>query len=259
MNFITLVTRSSIFYLFTILSFTSVSDANELISTIKKVKPAIVGVGTLNPIASPSSRLMGTGFAILDGQYVVTNRHVIPALMEPKEQLVVFVGKGKKPAFRKATVVRKSALYDLALLKITGDPLPTFKLGGASLVPEGTEIAFTGFPIGAILGLFPATHQGIVSSLTPLATPVNNSKLLEVTNIKRLRDPFLVYQLDSTAYPGNSGSPIYDRKSGVVYGILNQVFVKEGRESALDKPSGISYAIPVRYLHKVIKEAGLDK
>jgi len=235
------------------------ASANDLVKTIAKIKPAIVGIGTLNPIASPNTRLMGTGFSIIDGLHIVTNRHVIPDILEPKEELIVFIGSGNHPSYRKATVVIKSALYDLAILKISGTPLTTFKLGGSSLLAEGTAIAFTGFPIGAVLGLYPATHQGLVSSLTPIATPVDNSQLLQVTHIKRLRNPFLVYQLDATAYPGNSGSPIYDRKNGMVHGVLNQVFIKESKESVLEKPSGISYAIPVKYLHTLIKEARINQ
>lgn len=254
MSYIQLFIKSSLCYFVGFFICIGSVQANDLAKTIKKVKPAIVGIGTVNPLSRPNTKLMGTGFAILDGLHIVTNRHVLPLQLEPKEQLVVFIGTGKQPAFRNATVLKKSALHDLAILKIAGKPLPTFKLGGSKLVSEGTEIAFTGYPIGAVLGLYPATHQGIISSLTPIATPVHSSKLLEVTHIKRLRNPFLVYQLDATAYPGNSGSPIYDKESGLVFGVLNQVFVKEGKESALNKPSGISYAIPVKYLRQLIDD-----
>ena len=35
--------------------------------------------------------------------------------------------------------------------------------------------------------------------------------------MKRIRDdPFRVFQLDATAYPGNSGSPVYDPMTGAV-------------------------------------------
>ncbi|MCW8949129.1 MAG: S1C family serine protease, partial [Sedimenticola sp.] len=63
------------------------------------------------------------------------------------------------------------------------------------------------------------------------------------------------YQLDGTAYPGNSGSPVYDSQSGRVVGVLNSVFVKESKETLLERPSGISYAIPVRYVHALLKDA----
>ena len=45
---------------------------------------------------------------------------------------------------------------------------------------------------------------------------------LEPRAIKRLAtSPYPVIQLDGTAYPGNSGSPLYDPDSGEVIGIIN--------------------------------------
>jgi S1-C subfamily serine protease len=67
----------------------------------------------------------------------------------------------------------------------------------------------------------------------------------------------MIYQLDITAYPGNSGSPLYSAENGEVLGILNKVFVKESKETVLEKPSGISYAIPVKYLIQLAKREGL--
>jgi S1-C subfamily serine protease len=64
-----------------------------------------------------------------------------------------------------------------------------------------------------------------------------------------------VFQLDATSYPGNSGSPVYDPASGEVVGVLNMVFVKGTKESALTNPSGISYAIPSRHLQALIDAA----
>jgi len=66
-----------------------------------------------------------------------------------------------------------------------------------------------------------------------------------------------VYQLDITAFPGNSGSPLYNAETGQVEGILNSVTVKGTKENALTKPSGISFAIPVIYLHDLLRDAGL--
>jgi S1-C subfamily serine protease len=151
-------------------------------------------------------------------------------------------------------VVASSALHDLVILKIQGKPLPTFRLGTNKLIPEGRDIAFTGFPIGAVLGLYPATHTGIIASQTPIATPAPSAKQLNLASLKRLRNPYIVYQLDATAYPGNSGSPMYDPRSGLVYGIINKVFVKQSKENVLSKPSAISYAIPVKYLNKLVNQ-----
>ena len=63
-------------------------------------------------------------------------------------------------------------------------------------------------------------------------------------------------QLDATAYPGNSGSPLYDPETGAVYGIVNMVFVKGTKENALSHPSGITYAIPANYIRGLVERAG---
>lgn len=73
--------------------------------------------------------------------------------------------------------------------------------------------------------------------------------------IRAMRDPFDVLQLDATAYPGNSGSPVFDQQTGEVLGVLNSVFVKETKEAVIQKPSGISYAIPVRFVRDLLHGA----
>jgi S1-C subfamily serine protease len=55
------------------------------------------------------------------------------------------------------------------------------------------------------------------------------------------------FQLDATACPGNSGSPLYQPDIGQVVGIINKVFIQESKETIIQKPSGISYAIPVNH------------
>lgn len=58
----------------------------------------------------------------------------------------------------------------------------------------------------------------------------------------------MVYQLDVVAYPGNSGSPVYRADTTEVFAVVNKVFVKETKESAITRPSGITYAIPVSHI-----------
>ena len=145
-------------------------------------------------------------------------------------------------------------MHDLALLRITGQKFPALKIALQGQPQEGERIAFTGFPIGAVLGLFPVTHQGIISSISPVVIPAPSSSTLSVKMIKRLKHPYMVYQLDATAYPGNSGSPLFDATNGKVLGVINKVFIKESKESILQKPSGITYAIPSDYILKLLKK-----
>lgn len=224
--------------------------------TVKQVKSGVVAIGTYQPTRSPPASFKGTGFAIKEGRHVVTNAHVLPDTMNSKRQesLAVFFRKGKKIEMRQATFLAKDKKHDLAILKISGKPLKTLKLGDDSKVREGQLYGFTGFPIGMVLGLAPVTHRGIVSAITPIVIPATNSSRLDLKHIRRMNDPYDVFQLDATAYPGNSGSPLYDVETGRVVGVINSVFVKGTKESVLTAPSGISYAIPARYIKKLLRK-----
>jgi S1-C subfamily serine protease len=226
--------------------------ADSLPKTIEEVKNSIVGIGTVQKTRTPPAKLLATGFVITDGNTVATNAHAVSESISEFNQMVVFVGRGQKPEIRLVKNVITDAKHDLALLEIAGPPLPPLQFGNSKAVREGQVYAFTGFPIGAILGLYPATHQAMISAITPIAIPVDKSRQLDAKMIKMLRTPFEVFQLDGTAYPGNSGSPLYDPKSGRVIGIINMVIVKEGRENVLAKPSGIAFAIPINYLTQLL-------
>jgi serine protease Do len=127
-------------------------------------------------------------------------------------------------------------------------------LAEAGLAREGQSIALMGFPIGGTLGFAPVTHRGIVASITTAALPAATSQSLDPRAILRLREGnYEVLQLDATAYPGNSGGPLFDVETGRVIGVINMVLVKAGRESALSAPTGITYAVPVRHLHELMK------
>lgn len=241
------------------LALVSVNSVAGLPETIAQVKPGVVAVGTVQNTRTPPGKFLGTGFVVGDGRHIVTNAHVLPALLaaENLEYLAIFVGSGPRPDIRRAKKVALDPVHDLALLKIEGEALPPLRLGDSEQMREGQSIAFTGFPIGAVLGIFPVTHRGIISAITPIAIPSQESSLLNPALIKRLRNPFDVFQLDATAYPGNSGSPVYDQNTGEVIGVLNMVFVKESKESVLEKPSGISFAIPGKHIKALLERASL--
>ena len=90
----------------------------------------------------------------------------------------------------------------------------------------------------------------------PVALPQATSRSLDAQLIRRLRaDRFSIFQLDATAYPGNSGSPLFDVETGDVVAVVNSTLVKAGKESVLAKPSGIRYAIPAAHFARAV--AGL--
>jgi S1-C subfamily serine protease len=78
--------------------------------------------------------------------------------------------------------------------------------------------------------------------------------------IIRLRDSaYIIFQLDATAYPGNSGSPLFDPVTAQVYGIINSVFIQGTREQAISRPSGITYAIPSIHILDLMEQTKLIK
>jgi S1-C subfamily serine protease len=150
-------------------------------------------------------------------------------------------------------VAGKDGEHDLAVLQIEGPALPALKLRNSDSVREGQAIGFTGFPIGGALGFSPVTHRGMVSSITPIALPAGNARQINEKLVRQLKSgAFNIFQLDATAYPGNSGSPVFDAESGEVIGIINMVFIKGSKEAALSQPSGITYAIPANHLNEML-------
>lgn len=238
----------------------SLTRSADLADTVKKVKASIVAVGTVRPARQPAAEFLATGFAVGQGRHVVTNAHALPDMLDPqsKETLAIFIGGGKQVESRKATKVAIDPMYDLALLRFEGSPLPALSLGESRPLREGQDVAFTGFPLGVVLGLFPVTHKGIISAISPVAIPASSSAQLDGTTVNRLRsEPFEVLQLDAIAYPGNSGSPLYEPHTGRVVGVVNKVFVQESKEAALERPSGITYAIPIYRAQALLDRAGV--
>ncbi len=233
----------------------------DLPATIARIKPSIVIVGTYKSTSSPRFALRGTGFVVGDGNLVVTNAHVLqqPAREETAPAMVVQVRTGPDGLqMRPASVIEADPVHDLVLLRMAGPPVPALKLGDSNAVQEGQAVAFIGFPIGGALGFSPVTHRGMVSSIAPAALPTPSALNLNGKTIRSLREgeSFDIFQLDGTAYPGNSGGPLFHPETGEVLGVLNMVFIKGTRESALSNPSGISYAIPSRFIVDLMKQAG---
>jgi serine protease Do len=231
-----------------------IAGASDLTDLITRIKPSVVGIGTTQETRRPPHKLTGTGFVVGDGSLVLTNAHVLQGKLNTAkgERVVIFTATGATVTVHRAEILADDHTHDVALLRHTGPKMRSLTLASPELALEGTRIAFTGYPIGAILGLYPVTHAGIISAITPTAIPAPNSSSLSASQIRALRNPYLVYQLDATAYPGNSGSPLFDVQSGEVIGIINKVLIKKTKENLLRDPSNITYAIPSSYLWDLI-------
>jgi S1-C subfamily serine protease len=237
------------------------ASAADLPGLIAAARPSVLPVGTFSATDSPRFGFRGTGFVVGDGTLVATNFHVLAPGADTSEpgtgpQMMVMLGRsGEQSIGRRARVVATDRARDLALLRIEGPPLKPLELAEAGSAREGQDIALMGFPIGGTLGFAPVTHRGIVASITTAALPAATASNLDPRALLRLREGnFELLQLDATAYPGNSGGPVFDATTGRVIGVVNMVLVKAGRESALSAPTGISYAVPVAALRALMAE-----
>ncbi len=234
------------------------SEAN-LPDILSRIKPSIVAVGTYMPTRNPKAVFLGTGFAVADGHSVVTNAHVTAKELDKAhlERLAVFYRQDQQERMLLADLSATDEEHDLALLNLNEAKLPALDVGDSKRVREGELYAFTGYPIGMVLGLYPVTHRSIISAISPNAIPVVGGRQLNVKMLKKLSTPYDVFQLDATAYPGNSGSPLYDIETGKVVGIINKVFVQSSKENAISNPSGISYAIPSVHISQLLAQRGI--
>lgn len=229
----------------------------EVADTLESIKPGIVGVGSFHPTRSPRANLRGTGFVVGDGRYVVSCAHIFTGLLdsEKNETWAVLTGRDRQMAVRTAKIVLRDTVRDLILLRIEGEPLPALKLAQSDVIREGWQLYFTGYPIGSILGLNPSTHRAGLAAVVPIYTPVPAAFQLNPRILKQARAQYEIYELDAIAYPGNSGSPVWHPETGEVVGVVNSVFVKGAKETAITAPSGITYAIPVKWVRDLLREA----
>jgi S1-C subfamily serine protease len=148
--------------------------------TNKKLSPSD------NKLVSASS---GSGFAVSNDGYVVTNNHVIDSC----EQVYIHNNGAQIPA----RVVTQDRQNDIALLKANFKPKETLPLSESR--PELLQdIYVAGFPFGMSLSSSIKVTKGIISSLTGIG---NN---------------FSEMQIDAALQSGNSGGPILDNKGNVI-------------------------------------------
>jgi TonB family protein len=186
------------------------ADADLMVPTYHAVKEALAFIVA----KSPYGTMAGSGFCISSTattSYVLTNHHVIA---NGQKILVAFQSPTLKKAF--ATVFRDNPDDDIAILAVPIGNIPPLALAKGR-PPEGTRIATAGYPSTDIelamagMGLTPSLHVGLINAL-----PAKGNLIL----------------FDAQTEHGNSGGPLFDIHTGLVYGV---VFAKMGgyRESNL--------------------------
>jgi serine protease Do len=157
---------------------------------------------------------MGSGFIISSDGYILTNNHVVADADSVKVHLTdhrTFTAK----------IVGTDKIYDIALLKIDANNLPTVQVGDSSDLKPGQWVVAIGSPYG----LDHSVSAGIVSYVGRSLGGRDQPAV-----------PFI--QTDVPINRGNSGGPLFNL-DGQVVGINSQIFSTSGGAM------GLSFSIPI--------------
>lgn len=144
-----------------------------------------------------TGNVIGTGFAIANNGYLATDYHVV----ENADSIYVQTHDGK---YHKAFVVGFNEDHDIAVLKVSNSK---FKFSKAD-IPYGIANA----------------DAGLAQSIYSLGFPQDDAMYSEgyISSQKGLAGDEHSYQLDLPAYPGQSGSPIFDKNGNVIGMIIGK-------------------------------------
>ena len=179
-------------------------------------------------IVSASS---GSGFAVSNDGYLVTNNHVIEGCQK------VFVHRrGKK---YETDIVAYDTRNDLALLKGNFQPDVTLPLSSAKPY-LAQDIYVSGYPFGTNISSSVKVTKGIISSLTGIG---NN--LAEM-------------QIDAALQSGNSGGPILDEYGNVVGVAVAKLDVKFALENFGGIPENTNFGVKANIVEALLDANGVD-
>lgn len=168
----------------------------------------------------------GTGFAISDNGYIVTNAHVVDG---GSSFLVVFAD-GRSAD---AELIGSDAISDLAVIQVAEKPSATIPLGDSNALRPGQPVLAIGSPLGQFTN---TVTQGVVSAL--------GRSLSESPGQPELTG---LIQHDAAINPGNSGGPLLNF-AGEVVGV-NTLGIQETPEG--DPAQGLFFAIPSNTVREI--------
>jgi serine protease Do len=163
----------------------------------------------------------GSGF-IVDGKegYILTNNHVV----DDADKVTVTLLDGRT---FEASLVGKDPTFDLAVVQVKADNLPSLELGDSDAAEVGEWVVAIGNPHG----FENSVTAGIISAKnrTLQAADVNFRGFL---------------QTDAAINPGNSGGPLLDMKGRVIG--INTAIVPYAQ--------GLGFAVPVNMAKQIMND-----
>jgi len=174
---------------------------------------------------------IGSGLIVDPTGIVLTNEHVVRDAREIK----IILNDGRT---LEARLVGADPNYDLAVLKVDADDLPSIALGNSDDLTVGEWAIAIGSPFGFYLNdAQPTVTVGVISALHRDVKPDGETTAIYKDMI----------QTDAAINPGNSGGPLLNAL-GEVIGINTFIFTQGGGSL------GIGFAIPINTAVRVARE-----
>ncbi len=223
----------------------SSATSDSYFGAVQRATPSVVNIFTRKEVRSPRHPLLsdplfrrffgdqfpddpqtatslGSGVIVSATGYILTNNHVV----EAADEIEVALPDGKKLL---AKVVGSDPETDLAVLRVSGDALPSITFGSSETLRVGDVVLAIGNPFG--VGL--TVTSGIVSALGRSGLQINTF------------ENFI--QTDAAINPGNSGGALIDARGNLV-GINTAIYSRSGGSM------GIGFAIPVSTAKMVMEQ-----
>ena len=206
---------------------------NFLAETVEKVSPSVVLVENHKELDLFGVRMAvynGSGFIVGEGNYVMTNAHVLGSNCSISMRLY----DGRKLT---GTVTNIDQVADLALIRLDlpkgSKPLPSLEFGSSADLRLGEWVIALGSP----LSLSNTITSGIVSSVHRPSSEIPD------VHLKFFKPGMEYIQTDAAMMPGNSGGPLVNL-DGEVIGV-----------NVMTAGPGISFAVPSDFAKKFLNEA----
>ena len=186
---------------------------------VRQCKPAVVNLQVIKT-AGPRTIGQGTGFNLEPEGKIVTNRHVV----EGASSVEIIFSDGNRFFSRDIELIDG---YDLAIIRINGNNLPTIPVVNNRLVEVGQTVTIIGNPMG---------FQRI-------------SARGEVESYFKTKTGMLVFTITALIAPGSSGSPVLDGTGhlvGIVFATGTVTIDGEDHSRAL--------AIPATAMSQIAKD-----
>ena len=193
-----------------------------MLRKLARILAALAGIIGCS-IAAANAASSGTGFAIGNGNSVLTNFHVVDGC---KSMRIANIGNGQIKILDRGN--------DIAVVQPDRPITGALRFRSADQLKPGEEIIVIGFPLKGLLSSAPTVTTGIVSSLAGL------------------RDDRTRFQISAPVQPGNSGGPVLDRAGNVVGMVVSKLNVLRIARMTGDIPQNVNFAIHVSIVASVL-------